>query len=205
MQMRDRGDTRNALRWPDKSVLSDANQKSGVAFPDWILPLMFFSARTQLFFVMKFKLQKPEQMDSEILIKSSTTGGGQSTLNLFNAYQKVMTHLEILERDWNSVAHLKSSVSTWKLLNILDTAVCQIPFHPRDYVPKKRLDRGDPSARAAIRQNFEDAEDPRFYLQKNLLEIRNDSLDDFDQKQGREKIELIKTYVQKHIDRLKSD
>jgi len=144
------------------------------------------------------------EMDSKILIEPLPTVGVRSTLNLLDAYESVMTHLVSLERDWNSDAGLKSLESTWRLLKNLNTAVCQIPFHPRDYAPKGGLDLGDPLTKAAIRENFERAREVRIhFLEKNLLGINDDASGEFNQKEGREKIELMKEYVQRHLDHLK--
>jgi hypothetical protein len=57
--------------------------------------------------------------------------------------------------------------------------------------------------KAAIRQNFERAREVRFhFLEKNLWWVDNDTSGEFNQEEGREKIELMKEYVQRHIDHL---
>ena len=131
------------------------------------------------------------------------TLGERSTADLLQAYQKVMMQLVVLEDFLNSSTDLNASVSTWRLLQDLKKAVCQIPFHPRDYAPESASDPSDPSAKVAIRENFERARELRFnYLEKNLLWIDDDASGECNQKESREKIELMKAYVQRHIDHL---
>jgi hypothetical protein len=40
------------------------------------------------------------------------------------------------------------------------------------------------------------------FLEKNLWWVDNDTSGEFNQEEGREKIELMKEYVQRHIDHL---
>jgi hypothetical protein len=58
--------------------------------------------------------------------------------------------------------------------------------------------------KAALRENFERAREVRIhFLEKNLLGIDDDASGEFNQKEASEKIELMKEYVQRHIDHLK--
>ena len=147
--------------------------------------------------------RKSKQMDSAFLtMEPLPIRGPYSTLNLLDAYQNVMRHLLPLEEDFKSNSALESSDSTPELVEKLFAAVCQNELHACDYVPKDVMGR-NPSSIARIRAAFEQARDLRLmFLERNILEIRNDASGYYDWAECTEKIGLMKKYVQTHIDHL---
>lgn len=139
-----------------------------------------------------------------MLIEPLPTRGLPSTLNLLSAYKNAVMHLIGLEWVLNGQAELKPSDSHLKLFDALIKAIYQIPFHPQHYAPKEVLDLDKSTAIAATIQNFERARELRFkFIENNLLEIHNDSHQNSDNIEI-EKLYLIKEYLEKHIDHLRS-